>query len=249
MARDTDREQTVTLTVSAAASLQTVLGELQPLFEKRHPEIALFYNWGGSGTLQRQIEQGAPADIFFSASAQHMEAIAQQGKLKTSSSQGTASPEATAILSNQLVLIAPIDSPLNSFEALANLQASDAVAVGDFISVPAGQYAEATLNHFELLPTLTSQLVFFNNVRGVLAAVENGHAAAGVVYYTDALLSKRVKVAAIAPKSAHTPIRYPVAILQRSPHPEAAQKFLEFLSDPTATEVFRRHGFIPHHQT
>ena len=244
-----DGKQTATLTISAAASLQTVLSELEPLFEAQHPEIEIFYNWGGSGTLQRQIEQGAPADIFFSASVEHMEAIAHQGKLNTSvrSSQTNNGNQslvsATTLLTNRLVLIAPVDSPLTQFEDLAKLQSSDAVAVGDFISVPAGQYAEAAMNYFNLLPELTSQLVFFNNVRGVLAAVESGHAAAGFVYLTDAQLSERVRVIATAPAQSHPSIRYPVAVLQRSPHPEAAQTFIDFLSGPAATEAFKRHGF------
>ncbi len=235
--RQTNRQQ-INLTISAAASLQNALSEIEPRFEQRYPEIDIFYNWGGSGTLQRQIEQGAPADIFFSASPAQMSALAQKGKLQAHSSK--------VILTNQLVLIAPTDSPLTSFADLSRLKASEHVAVGEFRSVPAGQYAQETLNHFQLLPKLSSQLIFFNNVRGVLAAVESGHAAAGLVYRTEAQLSNQVKVVAIAPNSSHSPIHYPVAVLQRSEHPQAAQQYIDFLSEPAAIDIFKRYGFNPH---
>ena len=227
--------QRISLTISAAASLQNALGEVESLFEQRYPNIDIFYNWGGSGTLQRQIEQGAPADIFFSASAMQMDVLAQQGKIKTHSSK--------VILTNQLVLIAPENSPLTGFADLEKLKRSQQIAVGEFRSVPAGQYAQNTLDHFQLLPQLSSQLVFFSNVRGVLAAVESGHAEAGLVYLTDAELANRVKVVAIAPQNSHAPIHYPVAILQHSEHPQAAQQYIDFLSDPAVLETFNRYGF------
>jgi len=238
---DSHSTRKISLTISAAASLQNALGEIEKLFEQHYLDIDIFYNWGGSGTLQRQIEQGAPADIFFSASAMQMTALAQQGKLQTSS----VNQPSQVVLTNQLVLVAPEGSQLTGFTDLATLQPSQHIAVGEFRSVPAGQYAQETLNHFQLLPQLSSQLIFFNNVRGVLAAVESGHAAAGLVYLTDAELSNRVKVIAIAPKNAHTPIHYPVAILQRSENPKAAQQYIDFLSDPAVTEIFERYGFSP----
>ncbi len=233
----------VSITVSAAASLQAVLTEIEPIFERRYPGIDIFYNWGGSGTLQRQIEQGAPADIFFSASPQQMMVLAEKGKVNARSPQ--------TLLTNQLVLITPKgrpqdgpqDTPLSSFADLEHLPPAEQIAVGEFRSVPAGQYAQATLTYFQLLPKLQAQLVFFSNVRGVLAAVENGHAAAGLVYATDAQLSDRVKVVAIAPAEAHPPIRYPIAILQRSDHPEDAQQYVNFLSDPDIIAIFERYGF------
>lgn len=228
-------QQRVSITVSAAASLQTVLTEIEPIFERRYPQVDVFYNWGGSGTLQRQIEQGAPADIFFSASPQQMEMLAKKGKVDVRSQQ--------TLLTNQLVLIAPKDSSLGSFADLKALAPADQIAVGEFRSVPAGQYAQATLTYFQLLPTLSDQLVFFNSVRGVLAAVENGHAAAGLAYATDAQLTNRVKVVAIAPANSHPPIRYPIAILQRSDHPEAAQQYIDFLSDSDIAQIFERYGF------
>ncbi|MGB3787283.1 MAG: molybdate ABC transporter substrate-binding protein [Phormidesmis sp.] len=227
---------TVSLTISAAASLQNALLEIEPLFEARYPDVDIFYNWGGSGTLQRQIEQGAPADLFFSASPMQMAALAQQKRVDVRSQQ--------TLLTNQLVLIAPLDSSLTKLEDLAQLSGSQKIAVGEFRSVPAGQYAQATLEHLQLLPKLKDRLVFFNNVRGVLSAVESGHIEAGFVYATDARLSKRVKVIAIAPPASHQPIEYPIAALQQSDHPQAARQYIDFLSDPAAIAIFQRFGFL-----
>lgn len=232
---DTQRQeqQTLTLTISAAASLQNVLSEIQPLFEAAHPNVNIFYNWGGSGTLQRQIERGAPADIFFSASTQQMDSLVQQQLILTPSKQ--------VILTNQLALIAPKNSSIEGFEDL--ITNADKIAVGDFVSVPAGQYAQAALGRLALLPKINSHLVFFNNVRGVLSAVESGHAQAGFVYLTDAQLSAQVDVVAIAPSQTHTPIHYPIAILKRTSHPEAAQQYIDFLNSPDAAQVFQKFGF------
>lgn len=234
--------QPLTLTVSAAASLQNALTDITPLFEQTHPNINMAYNSGGSGTLQRQIEQGAPADLFFSASSQQMDALAEQNLIQAASRQN--------ILSNQLVLITPLDSSIKGFEDLStgnspSGQSSNfkTLAVGEFQSVPAGQYAQATLKALDLLPEIDAKLVFFNNVRAVLAAVASGNASAGMVYATDARLSDQVEVVAIAPLNAHPPIRYPIAILQRSAQPAAARQYIDFLTTPAATQVFQRFGF------
>lgn len=230
--------ETVTLTISAATSLQNVLSELQPLFERSHSNIRIFYNWGGSGALQRQIEQGAPADLFFSASTQQMEALSAQQLIIPESKQ--------FLLSNRLVLITPRGSSVKGLQDLAGQDLADQaqkIAVGEFETVPVGQYTRAMLSSERLLRLLTPQLVFFNNVRGVLAAVESGNAAAGFVYATDAKLSSQVKVVAIAPTRTHPPIHYPIAILQRSQHPEAAQQYIDFLNTPEAAQVFQNFGF------
>jgi len=226
--------ESITLTISAAASLQNALGELQILFDQTHPHIQIFYNWGGSGTLQRQIEQGAPTDLFFSASQRQMNELNQKGLVIPTSQQ--------LLLGNRLVLVTPSDSKIRRFQDLLT-QENRNIAVGEFETVPVGEYAKATLVSQQLLKSLQPQFVFFNNVRGVLAAVESGHAEAGLVYETDAKLSEKVRIAAIAPPSTHPPIQYPIAILQRSPQPEAAQQYIDFLSTPEAIAVFQRFGF------
>lgn len=243
--------QSAQLTISAAASLQNALTEITPLFQQVHPDIEVFYNWGGSGTLQRQIEQGAPADIFFPASTQQMAALVRKRLVY----DAPAKEAPQSVLTNELVLIAPLDSALTGFEDLAgsakqlhakplHAKPPTQLAVGEFRSVPAGQYAQATLRALHLLPELSSELVFFSNVRGVLAAVENGHAEAGLVYRTDAELSDRVKIVAIAPAQTYPPIRYPIAIIKGSKQTEAAQEFIDFLTTPAAEDVFQQFGFM-----
>ncbi len=229
-------DQTITLTVSAAASVQVALAEIDPQFEAAYSGVAIAHNSGGSGILQRQIEQGAPADIFLSASPLQMNALAKKDLLIDASRRD--------LLSNQLVLIGLADSPLQRFEEIASADVQK-LAVGEFRSVPAGDYAEATLTAFNLLPEVLPKLVFFNNVSGVLAAVESGNVSAGIVYKTDADLSERVKILAIAPPNTHPPIRYPIAVLKRSQHPEAAQQYISFLQTPEAAQTFRSFGFTP----
>lgn len=150
----TDKNQSITLTVSAAASLQNALTDINPLFKQAHPDIDIAYNSGGSGTLQRQIERGAPTDIFFSASPQQMDALADQNLIRQASRRD--------ILSNQLVLITPLNSSVDSFEDLNAKKSSSfkSLAVGEFQSVPAGQYAQVTLKALDLLPDIDSKLVF-----------------------------------------------------------------------------------------
>ncbi len=227
-------EQTITLTISAAASVQAALADIDPLFETAYSDIEIAYNSGGSGVLQRQIEQGAPVDIFLSASPLQMDALAEKGLLVGSSRHN--------LLDNQLALIGAKASQIEGFESIGSAEVQK-LAVGEFRSVPAGYYAQATLTAFNLLPKIVPKLVFFNSVSGVLAAVESGNVSAGIVYKTDAELSNRVKVLAIAPPNTHPPIHYPIAILKRSPQPTAAQQYIDFLQTPEATQTFQRFGF------
>jgi len=226
----------VTLTVSAAASLQDVLDAIAPQFQKAHPQITVDYNFGSSGALQRQIEQGAPADIFFSAAPPPMDVLSAKGLLVPDSRQD--------LVTNRLVLIAPTGSNLDITD-IAQLQDTDIrrFAVGEFRSVPAGQYAEQALEALDVLEPLQTKFVFGNNVRTVLAAVESGNAELGMVYATDAALSQQVKVLTTVPQEAHLPILYPVAMLQSTAQGEAAQTFIDFLTTETAQKTFEEFGF------
>ncbi|MEA5448078.1 molybdate ABC transporter substrate-binding protein [Leptolyngbya sp. CCNP1308] len=228
--------QTVELTVSAAASLQDALEAITPEFREAYPDIEISYNFGASGALQQQIEQGAPADIFFSAAAKQMDMLAEKGLILKDSRQD--------VLTNSLVLIAPAQSQL-AVTDIAQLKDAEVgvVAVGEFRSVPAGQYAEQVFTKLNLLEPLQSKLVFSNNVRGVLAAVESGNADVGMVYATDAALSERIKVLATASESTHQPIVYPIAVVSDRPNPEAAKTFIAFLQTPAAQTKFKDFGF------
>ncbi|MGB0562762.1 MAG: molybdate ABC transporter substrate-binding protein [Spirulinaceae cyanobacterium] len=226
------------LTVSAAASLQGVLLAIAPAFATTHPEIEVVFNFAASGALQRQIEQGAPVDIFIPAAAQPMDALEQQGLIRATTRRD--------LLANRLVLIAAPDSPLQ-IQRLEQLKTArfDHLAVGEFRTVPAGQYAQQALAQLELLNALQTQLVFGRNVRGVLAAVEQGNAELGLVYATDADRSDRVRRLLTVPESTHDPIRYPIAILQASEQTRAAQQWLTFLQGDIAQAEFAAFGFLP----
>lgn len=225
-----------TLLISAAASLRDALRAIAPQFAQKYPQIRVNYNFGASGALQRQIEQGAPADVFISAAAKPMDALERANLLLPGSRRH--------LLRNRLVLIVPRTSPLqlNQFEKLADPQVKR-IAVGEFRTVPAGQYAQEVLQHLGILAQVQPKLVFGNNVRSVLAAVETGNADAGIVYATDAKISAKVRIGATAPKQSHSPIVYPMAILQNSKPLDAAKAYAAFLQGAQAKSVFSQFGF------
>ncbi len=228
--------QTGSITVSAAISLKQALAQLGPLYEKRVPGAKITFNYGGSGMLEQQIEQGAPADIFFSAAQQQMDQLKAAGLVD-------GAPH--AILSNSLVLIAPAGN--DTLKTLENLEAPfvKKIAIGETKTVPAGMYAQQSLGHLGLWGGLTPKIVFAKDVRAVLTYVETGNADAGFVYETDALTSKKVRVVTKIPDDTHAPIVYPAAVLKNSKNPELAKAFLDFLAGSDARVIFQEFGFAP----
>ncbi|MBD1824440.1 molybdate ABC transporter substrate-binding protein [Cyanobacteria bacterium FACHB-DQ100] len=225
-----------TLLVSAAASLKEVLEEIEPLYQKTRADVDLTYNFGASGALLQQIEQGAPADIFISAARRQMDTLDQRGALVPGTRGNLAN--------NRLAIVVPKASRIvTSFSSLKEPEIKR-VAIGEPRSVPAGQYAEQVLQKLNLSNDLNSKLVYANNVRQVLAAVESGNADAGFVYVTDAQISDKVKIAAIAAESFHSQIVYPIAVLKSSKNVDVAKSFLQYLSSNEARGVFRKYGFI-----
>jgi molybdate transport system substrate-binding protein len=226
----------VTLLVGAAASLQEAMEAIQPSFEAAHPGITLEYTFAASGQLQQQIEQGAPIDVFLSASSTQMEALESGGHVLPDSRQD--------LLSNTLVLVVPSTSTLGlaAFTDLTQAEVEQ-ISVGDFGSVPAGQYAEQVFSHLGILDGIQNKLIFVNTVREVLAAVASNNVDAGVVYATDAVTSDQVTVVATAETDWHDPIVYPIAVINDSPQAEAALTLLAYLSSEAAKTVFIDHGF------
>ncbi|AFY89959.1 MULTISPECIES: molybdate ABC transporter substrate-binding protein [Chroococcidiopsis] len=224
------------LLISAAASLQDALKEAQPLFQKTQPKIEVNYNFGASGALQQQIEQGAPADIFFSAAAKQMNALQDKNLILLDTRRN--------LLTNRLVLVVSSNSDLkiDKFEQLTDTNIKR-IAVGEFRSVPVGQYSEELFKKLGILSQVKPKLVFGNNVRNVLAAVESGNADAGIVYTTDAKLSNKVRVVATAAENLHSPIVYPIAIISSSKNLDAAKEYIQFLTDKQARTVFEKYGF------
>ena len=240
-ARQATAQQSASITVSAAISLKDALDELEPIFQaQQHRKnggngTAVTNNYGGSGTLARQIEQGAPVDVFFSAAEKQMDELEAQGLIDADSRRD--------LVGNALVLIAPAQAAtLHSFQDLSN-PAIKAIALGETSTVPAGMYAQQTLEHLGLFAAVQKKVVYAKDVRAVLTYVETGNADAGMVYQTDANTSKKVRVIAVAPADSHDPILYPAAVLRDSKNKPAARAFLEFLAGPDARAVFQKYGF------
>jgi molybdate transport system substrate-binding protein len=228
---------TVRLTVSAAASLRDALTVIDQDFERQRPDVAIAPNFGASGTLQLQVEQGAPVDVFISAAPQQMDALAAKNLVLGDTRAN--------LLENELVLIAPKDSKVVA--SFADLKSADVhvIAVGDPRSVPAGTYAQQVLTVMGIYDTVKSKMTLATDVRQVLAAVETGSAEAGLVYSTDAAISSKVRVVMDAPAGTHQPIVYPAAVLRSSMNPDAAREFVKYLASPAARSVFAKYGFRP----
>lgn len=228
-------QKRVSLTVSAAISLKDSLDAIGRIYEQSRPGVKIVFNYAGSGTLQHQIEQGAPVDIFFSAAEKQMDRLESEGLLEPGTRRN--------LVRNTLVLVAPASSnALANFQDLAKPQIK-IIALGEPATVPAGRYAQQALEHLGLWNALQKKIVYAKDVRAVLAYVETGNADAGVVYRTDAEISRRVRVAAAAPEDSHDAIVYPAAILKGSKNASAAREFLEFLGSAQSREIFRKYGF------
>jgi molybdate transport system substrate-binding protein len=221
--------------ISAAASLKESIADIQPAYSKAKRNITVNYNFGASGALQKQIENGAPADVFISAGKKQMDALQSKGLIITETRRN--------LLNNRLVLIVPQKAAaITSFEELTNSKVKK-IAIGEPRSVPAGQYAEEVLKNLKILSEVKPKFVLANNVRQVLSAVETGNADAGIVYLTDAKTSKKVKVVVTAAENLHSPIVYPVAVLKTSKNVPAAKDYVQFLSSNEARVVFEQYGF------
>lgn len=227
--------QLPTVTVSAAISLKDALEDIKNQYTQKEPKVTITYNFGSSGSLQQQIEQGAPVDIFISAAAKQMDALESKQFLLAKTRRNLAT--------NQLVLITPkSEKMLTKFQDLTKPSVTK-IALGEPRSVPAGQYGEEVLKYFKILNSVKSKMIYGKDVRQVLTYVETGNVNAGLVYRTDAQITNRVRVAAIAPQASHRPIVYPMAILKASKNPQAAKAFSQFLTSPTSQAILKKYGF------
>ena len=229
-------QEPVTILIAAAASLEYSLrDELIPMFQEQYGYITVEGTYDSSGKLQTQIEEGLPADLFFSAAQKQMNALNEQGLMDSDS--------IVDLLENKIVLITPtgIESTVTSFEEIGN---AASIALGDPESVPVGQYAQEALTNLGLWDSIQPKVSFGTNVTEVLNWVAEGSADVGIVYATDAATTDRVTVVAEAPEgSLATPVIYPVGIVGASQQKEAAQLFLEFLQSDEAMAVFEKYGF------
>lgn len=232
---DQDTTEKVELVISAAASLVDSMTEIHNIYESKNRHITLTLNYGSSGTLEQQIQQGAPVDLFISAGKQQMTTLHNQGLI---------SGVPQTIITNELVIITPSKSPI-ALSTLEELKDQDIaiLAIGEPEVVPAGGYAKEALKHYELWKDLNSKIVFAKDVRQVLSYVETGNADVGFVYRTDALSTTKVKIAWTLDPTSHKRIEYPAGIVKSTHHFNDARKFLQYLQGDEAQQIFKKYGF------
>ncbi|WP_244316516.1 molybdate ABC transporter substrate-binding protein [Providencia vermicola] len=228
------------ITVFAAASLTNAMNEISEQFQKES-KVEVVSSYASSSTLARQIEQGAPANLFISADQQWMD-YAIDKQLMVENTRYT-------LLDNELVLIAPKDSKIEKVDInkqtdWKKLLDGGRLAVGDPDHVPVGIYAKEALNYLGAWDTVNPMLARTNNVRSGMALVERDEAPLGIVYGSDAVASQKVKVVGIFPADSHKPVEYPMAIVKDQDN-KATRDFYEYLKTPAASEVFKRYGFTP----
>lgn len=228
--------EAVDLYVLAAASLTDVLTELQEMYNVDNPDVNILFNFDSSGTLQTQIEEGAPADIFFSAAQKQMTDLDDAGLM--------VSDTIVNILENKVVLIKPAGSDLaiTSFEEAATSESVSMVAIGNS-DVPVGQYTETIFTNLGIWDQLSAKANLANNVRQVLDWVSTGNADCGFVYATDAAIDDGVEVITEAPEGSANPVIYPAGVVEASTAPEQAGAFIEFMQTDEALAVFEKYGF------
>ena len=224
------------INISAAASLIDAMTEIQSEYEKNSNTVILF-NFGGSGTLEKQIEQGAPCDLFISASDENMDTLETKGFIIASSRKD--------LLGNTLTLIASKENAgkITGVESLIKLEVGS-ISIGAPEAVPAGEYARQSLEYQGVWEQIRAKLVFGKDVKQVLEYVDSGNVDCGLVYKSDAVTLKTGKIICDMPEESHRPIVYPAALLEDSDQPLAAAEFYEFLLSNYAKSVFEKYGFI-----
>lgn len=222
------------LTVSAAASLSESFTQISQEFT-RETGTKVNLNFASSNNLLRQMEQGAPVDVFASADQETMDSAAKKNLVDPATRKDFAL--------NDLVLITPAKSTLAGPEALSGAEVKH-IAIGQPESVPAGRYAREALTSAGTWEALQSKFVFGNNVRQVLSYIQRGEADAGFVYRTDALAGgKDVRI--VTAMTGHKPVCYPIAVTKDSADRQMAQKFVDFVLSPRGLEILAHYGFSP----
>lgn len=223
--------------VSAAISLKDALGILKQMYAKKAPGVDIQCNFGSSGMLQKQIEEGAPVDLFISSGKKQMDDLAAKGLI--------AAETRSDLLGNEIVLVVAEEKRgvIRTFADLSGRARS--ISIGLPETVPAGKYGKETLVSLKLWGKVEKKVMFAKDVRQVLAYVESGNVDAGLVYRSDAVNMKSAAVAAVAPKGSHSAIVYPMALVKDAGNRVAAKRFLDYLKTPEAARVFSRYHFIP----
>jgi molybdate transport system substrate-binding protein len=228
-----------TVKIYAAASLTNAITDIAKQYKKQNPAADIVTVFGASSALAKQVDAGAPSDIYFSADQDWMNYLVQKQKIQ--------SHQVENLLHNQLVLITPVNST-QQFKMLPQFNFAQSfqghLCTGQMESVPAGKYAKQSLIKLNWLNSLNNRIVGADDVRSALAFVERGECQVGIVYKTDALISKKVKIAGTFPSNSHSPIVYPVALTVQGEKNASAVKFNQYLKQsPQAKKVFSQYGF------
>lgn len=224
------------LLVAAAASLTDVLKDVGKAYQAK-TRNKLLLTLGPSNFLARQIDEGAPADLFFSADLAQMDNLEKKGRLDPETRRN--------FLSNRLVVIASADSKLTVISAKDLLKPEiGKIALADPTGVPVGVYTRRYLTNEKLWDAVSPRVVPMLDVRATVAAVEAGNVGAGIVYKTDAAIAPRVRVVFAVPVERAPKITYPIAVVKDSKKKAAARDFVSFLATPAAKSIFRKYGFV-----
>ena len=228
--------QAADLHISAAASLRESVNELSDLFHKRNPGVKFRMNFGGSGALARQIEAGAPADLFLSANTAWVDYLM---------TKQLADPKSLAVFAyNQLVVAGRMTSTITSMQDLLQL---DRIAIGSPKSVPAGEYAMQALKKAGIDQQVARRMVLAKDVREALLYADRGEVDAAFVYKSDALLlSKQARILYVVPATLHDRVTYPMVLTASGAKKPAAVAFTSFLASPEAKSIVKKHGFEVH---
>ena len=221
------------INVSAAVSMSEGLADLKEAFEAEHSTIEVTFNFGGSGTLRKQIEQGAPVDLFFSASKDDYDALERDGMVE----------QGEAILENELVVISSDQVTFDSFDDF--YQSDQEMAIGTPVAVPAGTYAKQALQKMDVWDKLQDRLILTKDVQQVLTYVDDGSVDVGMVYASDLNKADNVQVLETIDSDYHEPIEYFAALIQsdNDEKMEAAEMFYDYVQTESSMEVFEHYGF------
>ena len=230
-------EKPTELMISAAASLTDALNEMKQVYENEHKTVRLLFNFGGSGKLATQIEQGAPTDLFLSADQISMDKLEKKSLVMADSRAD--------FTGNKIVLVGEKNNNI-TFSSLNDIDPKNLtqIAIGEPESVPAGKYAKEALESLGKWDAVQTKLVYAKDVRQVLTYVESGNVDIGLVYSSDAMTSDNVKVLAEVDAALHTPIIYPAAIVADSGNQAEAQQFIDFLLSDVGQSILEKYGFV-----